>query len=98
MHMIKRNLSVFLIILIILSILLMNGCHANLPGTTGDSTQQNSNLSNNTESIVPDDTHNPDAPTLPDAPEDPSAPVHVHIWLDATCTRPSQCQCGETKD
>lgn len=96
LHMIKRNLSVFLIILIILSLLLMNGCHADPPGTTGDSTQQNSNLNNNTESNVPDDTHNPDAPTLPDAPEDPSAPVHVHIWLDATCTRPAQCQCGET--
>ena len=80
----KRVFSVLLIILFVIS---MSGCHDTPPeGSTASSTTQQL------------ETKPPvsEAPTNPHIPED-SAPEHIHEWIHATCTEPIQCQCGETK-
>ena len=85
----KRFLITLLLIFSLLTTFVFTSCDINTPdyGTHQDGTDNGNK----------EEPDKPEEPGKPDDPEDPEKPEHTHYWIDATCTEPQTCECGQTR-
>ena len=62
------------------------------PGTNGSNITEGATNETATSDSVPPATSDSVPPTT-----DSDDPIHTHIFLDASCTEPKKCSCGETE-